>query len=388
MNRGAIRIAVVAAWLPVLLVTAAACGTATPVKPPSAPAGQPAVPLATSLTTSAGTWATVLMGGSAAQHNNFWQLFARASAGSKWKLVTPPGTADNGGLILAPAGGQTLIAAFPPSQNLTYTPLIRTGDDGRAWSSLNPLDAAVAGTPDSLASGASDTRILALTGDGTVEQSSNNGTSWTTLTTVRALAATPAGRACGLTGLTAAAYTPSGTPLLAGTCSRPGTAGIFAGSGQAWRAAAPTMPASVAGRAISVLRLQTIGNQTAALLAAGTGPDPALLAAWSADGGVRWTVSPAVRLGGDGAASASFGPGQTAAVSMPGGRSAMIASGRWRLLPALPSGTTTLVPDPGGVTDALAADRSKLTVWQLGRTGVSWAKVQVITVPIEYGSSS
>jgi hypothetical protein len=384
MSRALRRAAIVAVW-PTVLLVAAACGSSAPTQPPSTPA----VPLETSLTTTAGTWATVVMGGRAAQHNNFWQLFERTAAGSRWKLVTPPGTADNGGLILAPATGQTLIAAFRPSQHLTYTPLIRTANAGRAWSSLSPLDAALIGTPDSLASREpSDGRLLALTGHGTVQQSADNAASWTTLTTLRALAVTSAGRRCGLTGLTAAAYTASGTPLLAGTCSRPGTAGIFALAGQKWRAIGPALPASLAGRAVSVLHLVTIGNENGVLLAAGNGHDAALLVAWSSDGGVRWIVSPVLRLGGNGAPAASFGQGQTAAVVISGGRGAVIAAGRWRVLPTLPRGTATLVPGPGGVTEALAVHHSTLTVWQLGSTAANWTKVQVITVPIEYGSSS
>jgi hypothetical protein len=39
-----------------------------------------------------------------------------------------------------------------------------------------------------------------------------------------------------------------------------------------------------------------------------------------------------------------------------------------------------------GGYDALAASGSVLTVWRLA--SAAWAKVQVIQVPIEYGSSS
>ena len=58
------------------------------------------------------------MGGSAAAHNNFWQLFARPAGSTRWKLATPPGIADNGGLVVADAGGRSLITAFRPSQYL------------------------------------------------------------------------------------------------------------------------------------------------------------------------------------------------------------------------------------------------------------------------------
>jgi cation transport ATPase len=58
---------------------------------------------------AAGTWAVAVMGGSAATHDNFWQLFARPAGSQRWKLVTPPGTPGNGGLVLAGAG-RSLIA--------------------------------------------------------------------------------------------------------------------------------------------------------------------------------------------------------------------------------------------------------------------------------------
>ena len=130
----------------------AGCGStaaarAAPLHRP--PAGAPF--LATSLGTAAGTWAVAVMGGSAAAHNNFWQLFVRPAGRQRWKLATPPGTADNGGLVVADAGGRSLMTAFRPSQDLTYTPLAATRDGGQAWSSAGPLDAALADVPDALA---------------------------------------------------------------------------------------------------------------------------------------------------------------------------------------------------------------------------------------------
>jgi hypothetical protein len=51
-----------------------------------------------------------------------------------------------------------------------------------------------------------------------------------------------------------------------------------------------------------------------------------------------------------------------------------------------PGRTATLAPEPGGWYDALAVSGSTLTVWRL--TTTAWVKVQLINVPIEYGSSS
>jgi hypothetical protein len=51
----------------------------------------------------------------------------------------------------------------------------------------------------------------------------------------------------------------------------------------------------------------------------------------------------------------------------------------------LPPGTATLAPGTGGGYDALAASGARLTVWRLA--GAGWTRIQVMNVPISYGSS-
>jgi hypothetical protein len=371
-----------------LALAAAGCGSATQARSPGQFGTVPAVPLNTSVSTAAGTWATVVMGGSAAQHNNFWQLFNRPSDSATWTLVTPPGTADNGGLVLAQGIGQALITAFRPSQDLTFTPLTQTSDLGRTWSALSPLDAALASTPDSLAVQPSTGRLLALLDTGTAEQGTSNGDSWTSLITTRALAVTQAGKSCGLRALTAATYTPAGTLLLAGMCARPGAVGIFASTGHAWRAAGPALPPALARQPIAVLRLTTAGSQTAALLSVGRGQRTALVAAWSAEGGTSWTLSPPLSVESDAITAVSFGPDQSAAVLTGRSQGAVLTGGHWQPLPALPADTAALALGTNGATDALSAHGATLTIWQLAGTTSSWTKEQTISVPIEYGSSS
>ena len=94
-----------------------------------------------------------------------------------------------------------------------------------------------------------------------------------------------------------------------------------------------------------------------------------------------------------------FGAGGSAWLLLGGGRAETIGGtgGSWQALPPVPPGTATLAPQgtatlaPGstatgaGSYDALAVSGSKLTVWRLAQG--AWAKVQLITVPIEYGSS-
>jgi hypothetical protein len=370
-----------------------AAGCASPAPAARAPAAQsvPAVrpPVATSLITTAGTWAVAVMGGSAAQHNNFWQLFIRPAGSTRWKLVTPPGTADNGGLALAGSDGQTLITGFPPSQYLTFTPLTQTRDGGKAWSSLSPLDASLASAPDALAASPGSGRLLALLTDGATEISGPGGTAWTRLATHRALASSAAGTRCRPGSLTAAAFSPSGQPMLAAGCGHPGTAGIFSHTGGTWQLTGPTLPAAYTHQAITVLRLTTTSETTTALLAAGTGTAARLLAAWSQDGGAHWTLSPPLPLNAATLTSTSTGPDNSLAITLSSRRAAAITSAAdsWQPLPTLPPRTATLAPGPAGGWNALATHGTQLTIWQAAPGAQAWASAQVIKVPVQFGSS-
>ncbi len=73
----------------------AGCGTQAATvavtRPPAVTAS-----LSTSLTTAQGTWAIAVMGGSAASHTNFWQLFVRRANTGHWSLATPEGPLVHG----------------------------------------------------------------------------------------------------------------------------------------------------------------------------------------------------------------------------------------------------------------------------------------------------
>jgi hypothetical protein len=349
-------------------------------------------PLSTSLVTAQGTWAVAVMGGADAD-NKFWQLFFRPATSGRWSLVTPQGVADNGGLVAADGGGY-LVVGVRPSQNLAFSPLATSTDTGRNWTP-GLLDAGLANTPGAIAVGSSG-RALALLQDGTIEATQVSGDGevgggsaaagrWAPLTTLRALAASVPGRACGLEGVTAVSFGPNGNPMAAGSCARPGAAGVFTDAGGTWRSAGLTLPTR--GR-VRVLGLTGTASGTMALLAAGT----SLLAAWW--DGTRWTVSGPVTA--DGVRAVGFGPGGSAWLLADRGRPETIAGaagGTWRPLPPVPAGTQvlappgtgTLAPGTGGSFDALAVAGSRLTVWRLARG--AWARVQQITVPVQYGSS-
>jgi hypothetical protein len=371
---------------------AAGCGTQTAkvavTRPPTATAS-----LSTSLTTAQGTWAIAVMGGSAASHNNFWQLFVRRANTGRWSLVTPEGVADNGGLVAA-GGNGSLVVGFRPSQELAYSPLATSTDAGRNWTP-GLLDAALADTPGAIAVGPSG-RTLALLRDGTIEATQMKGEGrwaggsagagrWTRLATLKALAASAPGRSCGLEGVSAVSFGPDKNPIAAGTCARPGAAGVFTDAGGTWRSAGLTLPT---GGRVRVLGLTAIPGGNAVLLAVGN----SLLAAWW--DGTRWTVSAPVTA--DGVRALGFGPAGSAWLLLGGGRAETIAGAAgsaWRALPPVPAGTKvlappgtgTLAPETGGSYDALAVAGSRLTVWRLARG--AWGKVQQITVPVQYGSS-
>jgi hypothetical protein len=369
----------------------AACGLAAGCSSPdttlpttAVPAGAPPLTTASVGATGAG-WAIVEMGGSAANQDNFWELFVRPTGTSPWRLATPAGVADNGGLEAAGTGG-SLVAGFRPSQDLTFSPLAATGNDGATWSASGPVSPGLADTPDALASG-SGGQLIALTGGQTAELGTNTGKTWTRLASVRALSATPAGRDCGLTGFTAATFARSEVPMLAGGCSRPGTAGIFADHGGSWQEAGPAVPRPLAGENIGVLRLTATGNGVVALLQAGSGASASLIAAWPDAGG--WALSAPLRIGASVIRSTSSGPGQAVAVLLAGGHGETLAGpgSSWRALPRLPASAAALALGPGGRVDALTAHAGTFTDWRLG-AGASWRLTQTIQVTIPYGSSS
>lgn len=398
----------------------AGCASARAPAPAPAPSAATA-PLATSLAQAGGrAWAIVAMGGSAAGDSSFWEVFTRPLGSTQWALVTPPGVADNGGLVAAvPPAAQGLDVAVRPSQDLTFSPLAFTGNGGKTWNT-GLVDASVAAVPDALALGGG--RMLVLLGDGAVDQAATSGAgipgegvsgaaqpsasaAWTRLAAPGAIAGSAAGRDCHVTAVTAVSLTAAGTTLVGASCARPGIAGIFAPAGSGWRAAGPALTGRLAGEPVRVLRLTAgDGAGTMALLQAGGGNgDPtSLLAAWTADG-THWTVSPPLPVNGARVLSSGAGPGAAAAwVLLAGGRAAIIAGpgapvapgapgatgAAWRSLPAPPHGTAVLAPGPGGALDALAVSGgSALTVFRLTPAG-AWQQTQVISVPVQLGSSS
>jgi hypothetical protein len=373
---------------------AAGCSSAPTASTEQATA-PPAPPLATSFAATDASWAVVEMGGPAAQHNNFWQLFVRPAGGTRWRLATPPGVADNGGLVVTGAGGGSMVTGFRTSQDLTFSPFAASSNGGTSWSpAVGPLTPGLAAAPDALAATQAG-QVLALAKGGEVEFGSQSGTSWKRLGSAKTVAATAAGRACGLTGLTAAAFSSAGVPMLAASCSRPGIVGIFGDTGGGWFPAGPARPIVLANTGlarenIAVVRLAAAGPGVTALLRAGSGRGASLIAAWSRGIDSPWTLSAPLHVGAQQLTSTAIGPGGAIGVVLGATRGETLAGpgASWRALPALPRWTATLALGPGHEVDAIAAHVGTFSdYWLASGTPAGWTLAQRVKVDIPYGSS-
>jgi hypothetical protein len=374
----------------------AACGSSASSSSDSSATTAAPVSLATSLSTSADSWAVVPMSADPA----FWEVFARAGNSGTWKLVTPPGVADNGGLVASAGSASSLTVAVRPTQDLVFSPLAQTANGGASWSTGGPIDAAVAASPNALA--AFEGKLVALLSDGAVETSSDAGATWSTIAKPGTIAASPAGRGCGAVRVTSVSFglltvgAVTTEVLAGGTCGTGGTTALFSYSpGKGWqRERLPTSGqlvrlsggmALVQGKSGLSALWRGYGWYAYAALPAASTPQPAP---------TDWLSSAPLPVSGAISASGMLAMGG-AWVLLPGGRAATVslpsASGstpQWLLLPPVPARTSVLASGPEGATDALAVSGDTLTVWRLAPKATVWSKVQSVSVPIQAGSSS
>ncbi|HEX4091400.1 MAG TPA: hypothetical protein VHZ33_22025, partial [Trebonia sp.] len=241
----------------------------------------------------------------------------------------------------------------------------------------------------------SGSQLAALLGNGTIEASSDAGSSWRTLAKPGTIAASAAGKKCGRVGITSVSFGPLPTDVLAaGSCGATGTAGFFGYSpGDGWQPV--SLPVSgqlvrlgagtVLVRAKAGLTVVWPGGWSAYAPLSGKAEPPG--AAWTASAPLPVT-SAAIAAGGLSPAT-STAPGGVW-VLMPGGQAATIGGPgqQWLLLPPTPAHTSVLASGPGASLDALAVSGSTLTVWQLDHGSTVWAKAQTMSVPLQLGSSS
>jgi hypothetical protein len=362
--------------------------------PPASGAASAGAPLSSAIEAGAGSWAVLPMGNLSSALNTFWQVLHSAPDSSQWSVVTPQGVANNGGLVAGASALSTLIGTLP-SQLLRFSPLSLSADAGKTW---NPvfLPGGLAARPDALADGGgTSTGSLAIVGT-TVLRARRGLASWSPLVSMRRLdRATPR---CGTTALDAVAVAATGAPLVATGCRRGGIVAVFTPSAGSWTQVGTTLFRRLGASSTSVIRLQSGGAVTTALVAArrsGRNAN-ALVALWQKAG--SWTASAPLALPSHGSLLASsVGPGGTVAVVV-GPKSAPVAydlvpGGAWTRLPPLPPATTALGPLEAAVglsgpsLDAFTVAGTQLGVFALTPSGTEWAKAQSIQVPLAYGSS-
>jgi hypothetical protein len=344
--------------------------------------------MATSIAAGGVSWAVIPM----SADPPFWEVFARAGNSGTWRLVTPPGVADNGGLVASASGTRSLTIAVRPSQDLVFSPLAETADGGATWSAGEPINAAVAASPDALA--ADGSHLAAVLSDGTVEASTDAGATWSTLAKPGALAASSAAKGCGgAVRVTSISFGITDGELLAGgVCGSGGTTALFAHSpGGGWQ----RLSLPVSGQLVRLTGAMALVRSGSGLTALWRGVGwyayaPPTAATGAAAG---WTESAPLAATGAVIASGTLSAAG-AWVLLAGGRAATVsalattAGGlRWTPLPPVPARTAVLAPGPGGAVDALAVSGETLTVWRLAARANAWSKIQALSVPVQFGSS-
>jgi len=346
-------------------------------------------PLAGGAATASGSWAVVAVGHLSDPLNTFWQLLFLGGAGGRWKLVTPPGVADNGGLTGAfPASGPVTIGV-EPSQELGFSPLARSSDGGAHWAT-GLVPSGLAAVPDALAVSAGSVVALTRAHGGTVLASTWPGASWVQVTTRASLVTVPG--ACAPVRLGAVAVSASGTPFVGATCVQRGRVGVFTRTGARWQQIGPRLGTPLAGSAATLLRLTVVGQQLVALAETTGRGGGALVVLWRPVAGGAWTVSaPWPVSTSSGPLVSAVGPGVAYVVLLgtPGAPTPVSIAGPgrgWTPLPAAPVGTAALAPVAGGV-DAFSVKGARVTVSALDAGAHGWQRLQVLDVPLAYGSS-
>jgi hypothetical protein len=332
------------------------------------------------------------MGNLAQPLNTFWQIFMQRPGSAQWTLVTPPGTADNGGLVVDTTA-TTIEAGFLPSADLKFSPIVAAPAASIHWRSLGLLQEAFSSLPDSFASTSGERYALLASGGGQVVGAPPSQSTWRYVTSGRQLGSVGAGLRCGVERLSA--ITTAAPSLYVGADCSHAVSGVFSLRNGHWSLAPIHLPASFGSGSSSVLRLTVTrarSTRLAGLLSGGPAGD-LLAATWSSGAAGGWVVSEPLDVGrGARLVTSGFGPQaqQVVAWRTSGGalRAAVIDGPHqpWLTLPAPPRGTAALVVESAGL-EALAADSALLTVWRLDPRARRWTAVQRMQVPIELGSS-
>jgi hypothetical protein len=373
-----------------------ACSSSTAGVRPDSPLSIK-VPLTTTFATGNGAIAVVAMGRIGDPLNTFWELFSRPDSTSRWTLATPPGVADNGGLVTSPGPGSIddalLLTGFEPSQLLAFSPLALSKNQGKSWSP-GLVPGGLAAVPDAVAaSSGAEWLALVRTGGGEILRSTGSPSDWSKLAGRDELASSAAGRSCGVGLLTAVAVDDAG-PLVGTACTVKGVVGIFGLTGGVWRQLGPRLSGTSESGTTEVLRLVDADGVTNGLVAAKTTSKTTLIGVAKANGGPWSRSSPLALARGSRIVSTGVEPRGGFVVltsTVHGGPAVDMETGPgggWRSLPTPPSGTAAVVVSGDGVVDALSVSLVQLTDWRLDAAAGAWNKTETVTVPIQFGSSS
>jgi len=346
--------------------------SAAVVVPPAA-SGAATSPWLLDASSTGGTTAllTVAMGQRSNPANTFGEVFALNPSG-QLRLVTPTGTATNGGLVLAVDATGRSAAATMPSASLHLTPVAQASPGPGPWKSAL-LPRALLGAPGSLSEG--PLGLFAVTSDGQL-LGTKTGWSWAP---VHLSAARSVATRCG--GTLAAVGQTASRVLVGLSCPRPGT----------WPLASPAGPVSVAGGGPTgpARCLRVLGTPSGFVaLVAISGPRPSLVVLASNDGGNHATVAPL----------ASLTPGQSlrsTAISTSGSVAAVVDGVHGPLLfvrrggvltsATLPSGSQVAVFTASGSIETVATKAGAVVV--SAPSGSRWVVHQRLSVALPYGSS-
>ena len=362
---------------------------------PAAANPAPGVPIAGAVETADASWAVLPMGQLSDQANTFWQVLHAVPGSSQWTVVTPQGVADNGGLVAGVTTGAVLVGTLP-SQLLHFSPLSLSSDSGTTWSPIF-LPGGLAPLPDALAYGAGPQGGgLAIVGR-TVLSAPPDLSSWSPFVSLSRLQRVSP--RCGASALDAVTFGAStSTPLVATGCRNNGVVAVFSGASGSWRPTGVRLPGRLASSTTTVLRLESSGLTTTALVDANSGGRRALVALWRTDTG-PWSVSAPLPLGRtDSVVSTAISGGGGLAVLIGSGPSRSadeIFPGRgWAQLPPPPRASVDLAAVAPLTTayaaaafDAFTVDGPVLHVFGLMPSGSKWAAAETLEVPLAYGSS-
>jgi hypothetical protein len=355
-----------------------------------------APPLTAGSTSASGSLVVLPMGDLSDPANTFWELFVRPLGATTWSLATPPGVADNGGLVVGASPAGPVTAAFLPSADLTFSVLAQRAADATTWDP-GTIPGVVNSSPDALGTDLTGgvSAVLSQPRPSVVEAGPTLS-GWKSLPGLPAIHHTVAG--CTVAGYTSVADGPSGSAVVGTRCDDSTRAGLLVSDGSGgWVSAGPAFwnptPATT-----EVLRLVAGPDGVSALAERTSATGSSLIAAWGpGSGGSAFARSQPVAIPKGWSVLATAvggGNGRTATVLL--GSSARSArrllsvagpGGSWVTAATPPAGTSAAVVI-GSEVDAFVPSGSHLAVWSLTPGSNGWSRVARLTVPIQYGSSS